>query len=42
VAAWLKAEEAEVIEALQQQYGGEITLAAEEAWPPAKYQLQEM
>ena len=42
VAAWLKAEEAEVIEALQQQYGGEITLAAEEAWPPAKYQLQEV
>jgi len=41
VTAWLKAEEAEVIEALQQQYGGEIILAAEESWPAAKYQLQE-
>jgi ribonuclease G len=42
VTAWLKAEEAEVIEALQQQYGGEVTLAPEESWPLAKYQLQEV
>jgi ribonuclease G len=41
VTAWLKAEEAEVIEALQEQYGGEVALAAEESWPLAKYQLQE-
>jgi ribonuclease G len=42
VTAWLKAEEAEVIEALQQQYGGEITLGAEDSWQLTKYQVQEV
>lgn len=38
---WLKAEEAEVIEALQQNFGSEITLVPEESWLAQKYQLTE-
>ncbi len=38
---WLRAEEAEVIEALQQKFGSEISLALEEGWPVEKYQVSE-
>jgi ribonuclease G len=41
VISWLKAEEAEVIEALQQKFGSEITLASEESWLAQKYQFAE-
>ena len=38
---WMKAEEAEIIERLQQSLGGEIELVAEETYPPGKYSLLE-
>jgi hypothetical protein len=38
---WLRVEEAEVIEALQQKFGSEISLALEEGWPVEKYQVSE-
>ena len=38
---WLKAEEAEVIEALQQNFGSEIALVPEGSWLASKYQLAE-
>jgi ribonuclease G len=38
---WLRAEEGEAIEALQQKYGGEISLAPEGGWPAQKYQVGE-
>ncbi|HWQ69338.1 MAG TPA: Rne/Rng family ribonuclease [Patescibacteria group bacterium] len=36
---WFQAEDGEVIEALQQTYGGEIVLVPEESLAPGKYQL---
>jgi ribonuclease G len=38
---WFQAEDGEVIEALQQTYGGEIVLVPEESLAPGKYQLLE-
>jgi hypothetical protein len=38
---WFRAEDGEVIEALQQTYGGEIILVPEESLAPGKYQLLE-
>ncbi len=38
---WLRAEEAEVIEALQQRYRGEISLVSEEGWAAHKYNVSE-
>jgi ribonuclease G len=38
---WLRAEEGEAIEALQQKYGSEISLAPEGGWPTQKYQVGE-
>ncbi|MFQ5801781.1 MAG: ribonuclease E/G [Candidatus Methylomirabilales bacterium] len=38
---WLRAEEAEVIEALQQKFESEISLVLEEGWPVEKYQVSE-
>ncbi len=38
---WMKAEEAEIIEGLQQTLGGEIELIPEETYPPGKYSLLE-
>ncbi|MBZ0158705.1 Rne/Rng family ribonuclease [Candidatus Methylomirabilis sp.] len=38
---WFRAEAGEVIEALQQTYGGEIILVPEESLAPGKYQLLE-
>jgi len=38
---WMKAEEAEIIERLQQNLGGEIDLIPEETYPPGKYSLLE-
>jgi len=38
---WIKAEEAEIVEALQQTLGGEIELQAEESYAPGKYSLLE-
>ncbi|MEK6716070.1 MAG: Rne/Rng family ribonuclease [candidate division NC10 bacterium] len=38
---WMKAEEAEIIERLQQSLGGEIDLVPEETYPPGKYSLLE-
>ncbi|HTU00345.1 MAG TPA: Rne/Rng family ribonuclease [Candidatus Sulfotelmatobacter sp.] len=38
---WIKAEEAEIVEALQQNLGGEIDLVPEETYPPGKYTLLE-
>ncbi len=38
---WMKAEEAEIIERLQQSLGGEIELLPEETYPPGKYSLLE-
>jgi hypothetical protein len=37
----MKAEEAEIIESLQQSLGGEIDLIPEETYPPGKYSLLE-
>jgi hypothetical protein len=41
VIAWLRAEEAEAIEALRQKFGTEISLAPEEGWAAPKYQVSE-
>ncbi len=38
---WLRAEEGEAIEALQQKHGGEISLALQEGWLAQKYQVSE-
>ncbi|MEE9181550.1 MAG: Rne/Rng family ribonuclease [candidate division NC10 bacterium] len=38
---WLRAEEGEAIEALQQKHGGEISLAPQEGWLAQKYQVSE-
>jgi ribonuclease G len=38
---WIKAEEAEVVETLQQTLGGEIELTVEESYPAGKYSLLE-
>jgi ribonuclease G len=38
---WIKAEEAEIVEALQQRLGGEIELLVEESYPAGKYSLLE-
>jgi ribonuclease G len=38
---WIKAEEAEVVDTLQQKLGGEIELVVEESYPPGKYSLLE-
>ena len=38
---WLRAEEGEAIEALQQKYGSEITLAPEGGWTAQKHQIAE-
>jgi ribonuclease G len=38
---WIKAEEAEVVETLQQGLGGEIDLVPEDTYPPGKYSLLE-
>jgi ribonuclease G len=38
---WIQAEDGEVIETLQQTYGGEIVLVPEESLAPGKYQLLE-
>ncbi len=38
---WIKAEEAEVVDMLQQKLGGEIDLIVEESYPPGKYSLLE-
>ena len=38
---WIKAEEAEVVETLQQRLSGEIDLSVEESYPPGKYSLLE-
>jgi hypothetical protein len=37
----MKAEEAEIIERLQQTLGGEIEILPEETYPPGKYSLLE-
>jgi len=41
VIAWLRAEEAEAIEALRQKFGTEISLVPEEGWGTAKFQVSE-
>ncbi len=41
VVNWLRVEEAEVIEALQQKFGTEIALTPEEGWPIEKSQISE-
>jgi ribonuclease G len=38
---WMKAEEAEIIERLQQGLGGEIEILSEETYPSGKYSLLE-
>ncbi|HEX7548133.1 MAG TPA: Rne/Rng family ribonuclease [Candidatus Methylomirabilis sp.] len=38
---WIKAEEAEIVETLQQRLSGEIELSVEESYPPGKYSLLE-
>jgi len=38
---WIKAEEAEVVDTLQQKLGGEIELLVEESYPAGKYSLLE-
>jgi hypothetical protein len=38
---WIKAEEAEIVETLQQRLNGEIELSVEESYPPGKYSLLE-
>jgi ribonuclease G len=38
---WIKVEEAEIVEALQQRLGGEIELLVEESYPAGKYSLLE-
>jgi len=38
---WIKAEEAEVVDTLQQTLGGEIELMVEESYPAGKYSLLE-
>lgn len=38
---WITAEEAEVVDTLQQTLGGEIDLIVEESYPPGKYSLLE-
>ena len=38
---WIKAEEAEVVDTLQQKLGGEIELIVEESYPAGKYSLLE-
>jgi hypothetical protein len=38
---WIKAEEAEIVEALQQSLGGEIDLVPEETYASGKYSLLE-
>jgi Ribonuclease G/E len=38
---WIRAEEAEILESLQQSLGGEIDLVMEETYPPGKYSLLE-
>jgi ribonuclease G len=38
---WIKAEEAEVVDTLQQKLGGEIELVVEESYPAGKYSLLE-
>jgi ribonuclease G len=38
---WIKAEEAEIVETLQQRLSGEIELSVEESYPPGKYTLLE-
>jgi ribonuclease G len=38
---WIKAEEAEIVEGLQQTLAGEIELVPEESYPPGKYSLLE-
>jgi hypothetical protein len=38
---WIKAEEAEIIERLQQDLGGEIEIMAEDTYPSGKYSLLE-
>jgi hypothetical protein len=38
---WIRAEEAEVVETLQQKLGGEIELIVEESYPGGKYSLLE-
>jgi hypothetical protein len=38
---WIKAEEAEVVDTLQQKLGGEIELTVEESYPAGKYSLLE-
>jgi ribonuclease G len=39
--AWIKAEEAEILQALTQTLGGDIELQVEETYPPGKYSLLE-
>jgi hypothetical protein len=38
---WIKAEEVEILEALQQRLGGEIELLVEESYAAGKYSLLE-
>jgi len=38
---WIQAEDGEMVEGLQQTYGGEIVLVPEESLAPGKYQLLE-
>ena len=38
---WIQAEDGEVVESLQQTYGGEIVLVPEDSLAPGKYQLLE-
>jgi RNA-binding protein YhbY len=38
---WMRAEEAEIIERLQQSLGGEVELLPEETYPSGKYSLLE-